>query len=117
MGLEETRNGFIYPREGSKMELLEREMAQDMLMMEKQLTQEYTHTEFHCANRELRKAMHRMHTDTEKLYTHLFNTMHQKGWIQTTMAGQQEIESIILHWEQQALKQPELDGDARGKGR
>lgn len=99
------------------MELLEREMAQDMLMMEKQLTQEYTHTEFYCANRALREAVHRMHTDTEELHTHLFLAMHGKGWIQTAMAGQQEIESTILHWEQQALKQPELGGDERGKDR
>ncbi|PTX55180.1 coat F domain-containing protein [Melghirimyces profundicolus] len=99
------------------MGLLEREMAQDMLMMEKQLTQSYSHTESYCANRALREAMHRMHTETEELHTRLFNTMHQKGWVQTPVAGQQEIESAILHWEQQALKQPELGGDKHQKDR
>ncbi|EGK11822.1 hypothetical protein HMPREF9374_1828 [Desmospora sp. 8437] len=100
-----------------KMELLEREMAQDLLMMEKQLIQEITHMEAHCANHKLRKAMHRMHTDTEELHMRLFQTMHRKGWVQTSTAGQQEIESTILHWEQQRLKQSELGGNHHGKGR
>ncbi|MFD1427339.1 spore coat protein CotF [Kroppenstedtia sanguinis] len=93
------------------MELLEREMAQDLLIMEKHLIQEITHMEIHCAHQTLRKAMHRVHTDTEELHMRLFQTMHKKGWVQTATAGQQEIESTLLHWEQQPLKRTELDGN------
>ena len=93
------------------MDLTEREIAQDLLMMEKQLNQSYDQTESYCANRQLREAIRRMHAEGDELYSRLFHTMHQKGWIQTPVAGQQEIESAILYWEQQTVKQPELGGE------
>ncbi|MBO2533248.1 MAG: hypothetical protein CW342_10245 [Thermoactinomycetaceae bacterium] len=86
------------------MDLLEREMAQDMLLMEKQLTQSYTTAETECANEGLRKTLHRLHEDTESMHARLFQAMHQRGWYQTPVAGQQAIETAILSWEQKELR-------------
>ncbi|SMO59764.1 spore coat protein [Melghirimyces algeriensis] len=96
------------------MELLEREMARDMLMTERQLAQCFLQTEMGCSNQDLREGLHPMQMETKELHHRLSNTMQQKGWLQTSVAGQQEIESLILHWEQQALKQPTL-GEGKQK--
>lgn len=87
------------------MELLEREMAQDMLLMEKMLTQSYTMAETECANETLRETLHRLHDDTESLHARLFQAMHQRGWYRTQVAGQQAIEDAILSWEQKEIRE------------
>lgn len=91
------------------MELLDREMAQDMLQMEKHLTQSYTMAEMECANETLRKTLHRLHDGTESMHARLFHAMHQRGWYQTPVAGQQAIETAILSWEQKEIRGEERE--------
>ncbi len=95
------------------MKLTEKEMTQDILLMEKQLGQLYTLTEAECANQGVRKSMHRLHIDTEEMHARIFHAMHQRGWYQTPVAGQQAIENAILKWEQNKLRQPELEGQGK----
>lgn len=83
-------------------------MVQDMLLLEKQLTQSYTLSETECANQKVRETMHRLHTETEAMHAQIFHAMHQRGWYKTPVAGQQAIESAVLKWEQNQLRQPEL---------
>jgi spore coat protein CotF len=91
------------------MDLLEREMAQDMLLMEKQLTQSYTLAEMECANEALRQRLHQLHEGTESVHARLFHAMHQRGWYQTPVAGQQAIETAILSWEQKEARGQEQE--------
>lgn len=94
------------------MKLVDRDIAQDMLLLEKMLAHAYAVAETESANQELREACRRLHAEAERLHAHLFHAMHQRGWYKTPVASQQAIESAVLQWEQRQLRRPELD-DAR----
>lgn len=90
------------------MKLDDRDMTTDTLLMQKQITGMYLSAEIESANIHLRKVLHEYHLEEEKLHTKLFNSMHQRGWYKTPVAGQQAIESAVISWEQKLIKQPEL---------
>lgn len=86
------------------MNLDDRDMMTDALLMEKQFTTSYVLAENETANLHLRKVLHEYHMENEELHTNIFNIMHQRGWYKTPVAGQQAIENAILSWEQKLVK-------------
>ncbi|ADL13488.1 spore coat protein [Acetohalobium arabaticum] len=91
------------------MNLQDKEMARDMLIMMEQLIQTYTKSELEAANKSLREVFHDLNKDMEVLHTELFNLMQTKGWSEVTTASQQEIESEIISWEQKGLKDDKIE--------
>jgi spore coat protein CotF len=90
------------------MKLGVKEMISDMLQMEKSLAKAYCNAQLEAANKKLRGALGHMHNDIQENHARLFHEMHQRGWYQTPVAGQQAIESTLISWEQKSLKEPEL---------
>jgi len=90
------------------MDLSAKEMAQDMLWMEKQLNESYLSSSLKCPNQGLRETLKQYQSDVFRVYTKLFNEMEQRGWSQTATASQQAIESIIVFWEQMQERHPDL---------
>jgi spore coat protein CotF len=95
------------PKQGEPL-LGDQDRAQDMLLMEKNLSTAYFTAERECANQPLRQAMHQLHEAVEGLHARLFHAMHERSWIKTPVAGQQAIEGEIIKWEQRQVRQPEL---------
>jgi len=90
------------------MKLNDQEMARDILLLNQQMIKSYTTAEIEAANKGLREDFGDFESDIKEIHTKLFNIMQTKGWYKTSVAGQQEIESEIITWEQKPLKEPEL---------
>ncbi|OPY58346.1 MAG: Coat F domain protein [Pelotomaculum sp. PtaU1.Bin035] len=90
------------------MNLDDRDMIADMLLMQKQLINSYMTAENEAANSHLREALHDFHGEEENLHKKIFHSMHQRDWYKIPVAGQQAIESAIINWEQKLVRQPEL---------
>jgi spore coat protein CotF len=90
------------------MNLKDKEMARDMLLTVEEIIKAYTSAEMEAANKPLREIFHTLCGSLERFHAKLFNIMQSRGWYQTSVATQQEIESEIISWEQKPLKEPEL---------
>jgi hypothetical protein len=90
------------------MKLLMRDLIQDLLTTERTLSQLYLHAQHACANEGLRQTVDECLAEVNQVQTRLFNEMEQRGWLKLPMAGRQEIESAMIHWEQQIERHPEL---------
>lgn len=85
-----------------------KEMAYDLLMTEKHLSQFYLVTALNSANEKLRNTLIHYQGNGLGQYVEWLNEMEQRGWSQSAVAGQQAIESTINVWEQQQIRHPEL---------
>ncbi|AUS09683.1 hypothetical protein C1X05_13170 [Laceyella sacchari] len=92
----------------SRMEWVMRDMIRDLLTTERTLSQHYLQAQHISANEELRQTLEQCLYEVNRVQTKLFNEMEQRGWLTLTTAGQQPIESAIIHWEQQLERHPEL---------
>ncbi|PRX30982.1 coat F domain-containing protein [Orenia metallireducens] len=90
------------------MNLKDKDMAKDMLLMSRQMIQGYSMAEIEAANQPLRQVFQGLHGDVAEIHTRIFNLMESNGWYKIPVAGQNEIESEIINWEQKSLKDPEL---------
>jgi hypothetical protein len=90
------------------MELREQEKALDLLWMEKMIAMQYQHAYLSSINKELRYQLEEMQTESNHLYSRLYQEMLQRGWVQTRVEAQNNIESALLYWEQYREKYPEL---------
>ncbi len=90
------------------MELREQEKALDLLWMEKMIAHQYQQAYLSSINQELRYQLEELQTESNHLYSKLHQEMLQRGWVQTRVEAQNNIESALLYWEQYREKYPEL---------
>jgi spore coat protein CotF len=90
------------------MKLGTKEILTDMMQGEKHLATAYCQAELESANQFLRRELGNMQRMIQENHAKLFHEMHQRGWYQTPVAGQQAIEGTIISWEQKMLKEPDL---------
>jgi spore coat protein CotF len=90
------------------MKLGVKELLTDMMHTEKSLATSYCRAELEASNQTLREELGNMQRQIQDNHAKLFHELHQRGWYKTLVAGQQEIESTIISWEQKTVKDPEL---------
>lgn len=86
----------------------DRDRALDILLQEKSLAAAYFVAERESASQTLRRALHRMQEKVAEQHGRVFHAMHERGWYQTPVAGQQAIEQEIIQWEQRQAATPGL---------
>jgi spore coat protein CotF len=95
-------------RKESPISLTDRDRTHDLLLMEKSLSTAYFMAARECANQDLRAELEEMCKGPSQMHARVFHAMHERNWYQTPTAGQQAIESDIIKWEQQQVRNPEL---------
>jgi spore coat protein CotF len=95
------------------MKLGVKDMLADMMHSEKSLAKAYCQAELEAANQGLRTCMGELQRKIQENHAQLFHEMHQRGWYKTPVAGQQDIESTLISWEQKFLKEPELGNNPK----
>ncbi|MBU5677996.1 spore coat protein [Alkaliphilus sp. MSJ-5] len=78
----------------------EKELMNDLLTSEKQVTSAYNVgiTEASCTN--LRQHLTKCLTDTQEIQYQIFNAMKQRGWYQTKPAQSQDVQSAKTKYNQ-----------------
>lgn len=78
----------------------EKELMNDLLTSEKQVTSAYNVgiTEASCPN--LRQHLTKCLTDTQEIQYQIFNAMKQRGWYQTKPAQSQDVQSAKTKYNQ-----------------
>lgn len=78
----------------------EKELMNDLLASEKQVTSAYNIgiTESSCQN--LRQHLTKCLTDSQEIQYQLFNAMKQRGWYQTKPASSQDVQSAKTKYNQ-----------------
>jgi len=78
----------------------EKELMNDLLASEKQLTSAYNTgiTEASCSN--LRQHLTKCLNDTQQIQYQLFSAMKQRGWYQTKPAASQDVQSAKTKYNQ-----------------
>lgn len=95
-------------RKDTPVTLSDRDRTQDMLLTEKALSTAYFMAARESANQGLRSELDRMCQGPSQQHARLFHAMHERNWYSTPTAGQQAIESQIIKWEQEQVRNPEL---------
>jgi spore coat protein CotF len=72
--------------------LTEKQILQDSLMSQKQMTGAYNTFAGECVSEQLRCAMLNILDDEHKIQSDIFCTMQQNGWYQPEQADQQKIQ-------------------------
>jgi spore coat protein CotF len=85
-----------------------RTMLTDLTSSEKHLAQAYCMAQLESANRQVRDTLARLQQRVQEQHAQFFHEMHQRGWYQTPVAGQQDIESAVIQWEQKFEREPDL---------
>ena len=72
--------------------LTEKQILQDSLVSQKQMTGAYNTFAGECVSEQLRCAMLNILDDEHKIQSDIFNTMQSNGWYQVEQADQQKIQ-------------------------
>ena len=73
----------------------DKEILQDSLLVQKQMTSSYNTFAGECVNPQLRSAMLTILNDEHKIQAEMFTTMQSRGWYQTQQAQQQKIQQTV----------------------
>ena len=70
----------------------DKEILQDSLLVQKQMTSSYNTFAGECVDPQLRSTMLNILSDEHRIQAELFTTMQSHGWYQTEQAQQQKIQ-------------------------
>lgn len=96
-----------------QVDLNDKDMLRDLILGEKQLTEMATRAEAECANAGLREYLQQLQAEVADLHHQAFHAAHKRGWYYTPTAGRNQIEELIIRWEQR----PEREAELREAGR